>query len=91
MAQVGVKSEASITAHYKAIYEIVDGDISDKVSSTDFSTMLEEGKRFTAIQPNIFVKITMIKDGIKAIKWSTDNGICINCTLVYSAGQAILA
>jgi transaldolase len=91
MAQVGVKGEAAIAAHYKAICDIVDGDISAEVLSTDFATMVEEGKKLAAIHPNIVVKVPMIKDGIKAIKWFTDNGIKTNCTLVFSAGQAILA
>ena len=91
MAQVGVKGEAAIAAHYKAICELVNGDISAEVLSTDFATMVEEGKKLAAIHPNIVVKVPMIKEGIKAIKWFTDNGIRTNCTLVFSAGQAILA
>ena len=91
MAQVGVKGEAAIAAHYKAICDLVDGDISAEVLSTDFATMVEEGKKLAAIHKNIVVKVPMIKDGIKAIKWFTDNGIKTNCTLVFSAGQAILA
>ncbi|MFM2439902.1 MAG: fructose-6-phosphate aldolase, partial [Bacteroidota bacterium] len=91
MAQVGVKGEAAIAAHYKAICDIVDGDISAEVLSTDFATMVEEGKKLAAIHPNIVVKVPMIKDGIKAIKWFSDNGIRTNCTLIFSAGQAILA
>ncbi|MEY4051401.1 MAG: fructose-6-phosphate aldolase, partial [Bacteroidota bacterium] len=91
MAQVGVKGEAAIAAHYKAICELVHGDISAEVLSTDFATMVEEGKKLAAIHKNIVVKVPMIKDGIKAIKWFTDNGIRTNCTLVFSAGQAILA
>ena len=91
MAQVGVKGEAAIAAHYKAICELVNGDISAEVLSTDFATMVEEGKKLAAIHKNIVVKVPMIKDGIKAIKWFTDYGIRTNCTLVFSAGQAILA
>jgi transaldolase len=91
MAKEGIKGEAAIAAHYKAICEIVDGDISAEVLSTDFKTMVEEGKKLAAIHPNIVVKIPMIKDGVKALKWFTDNGIKTNCTLVFSAGQAILA
>jgi transaldolase len=91
MAQVGVKGEAAIAAHYKAICDIVDGDISAEVLSTDFATMVAEGKKLAAIHPNIVVKVPMIKDGIKAIKWFSDNGIRTNCTLIFSAGQAILA
>jgi transaldolase len=69
----------------------VDGDISAEVLSTDFATIVEEGKKLAALHPNIVVKVPMIKDGVKAIKWFTDNGIRTNCTLVFSAGQAILA
>ncbi|QEC66525.1 fructose-6-phosphate aldolase [Panacibacter ginsenosidivorans] len=92
MAKEGIKGEEAITAHYKAICEIVeDGDVSAEVLSTDFATIVEEGKKLAAIHPNIVVKVPMIKDGVKAIKWFTDNGIRTNCTLVFSAGQAILA
>ena len=70
---------------------MVDGDISAEVISTEFNAIVEEGKKLAAIHPNIVVKVPMIKDGIKAIKWFTDNGIRTNCTLVFSAGQAILA
>ena len=91
MAKEGIKGEAAITAHYKTICEIVEGDISAEVLSTDFKTIVEEGKKLAAIHPNIIVKVPMIKDGVKAIKWFTDNGIKTNCTLVFSAGQAILA
>ncbi len=91
MAKEGIKGEENITNHYKAICEMVDGDISAEVLSTDFKTMVEEGQKLAAIHPNIVVKVPMIKDGVKAIKWFTDNGIKTNCTLVFSAGQAILA
>jgi len=91
MAKEGIKGEENINNHYKAICELVDGDISAEVLSTDFKTMVEEGQKLAAIHPNIIVKVPMIKDGIKAIKWFTDNGIKTNCTLVFSAGQAILA
>jgi transaldolase len=91
MAKEGIKGEAAILQHYKAICEIVDGDISAEVLSTDFEAMVAEGKILAAIHPNIVVKVPMIKDGIKAIKWFTDNGIRTNCTLIFSAGQAILA
>ncbi|ULQ53581.1 fructose-6-phosphate aldolase [Flavihumibacter fluvii] len=91
MAKEGIKGEENINNHYKAICEMVDGDISAEVLSTDFKTMVEEGQKLAAIHPNIIVKVPMIKDGIKAIKWFTDNGIKTNCTLVFSAGQAILA
>lgn len=91
MAKEGIKGEEAILNHYKTICEIVDGDISAEVLSTTFNEMVEEGKKLAAIHPNIVVKIPMIKDGIKAIKWFSDNGIKTNCTLIFSAGQAILA
>ncbi len=91
MAKENIKGEVAIANHYKTICEIVDGDISAEVLSTDFATIVEEGKKLAAIHPNIIVKVPMIKDGVKAIKWFTDNGIKTNCTLVFSAGQAILA
>ena len=91
MAKEGIKGTAAVYAHYKTICEMVDGDISAEVLSTDFNSIVEEGKKLAAIHPNIIVKVPMIKDGVKAIKWFTDNGIKTNCTLVFSAGQAILA
>lgn len=91
MAKEGIKGEENILNHYRTICEIVDGDISAEVISTDFKGIVEEGQKLAAIHPNIVVKVPMIKDGIKAIKWFTDNGIKTNCTLVFSAGQAILA
>jgi len=90
MAKEGIKGEAAIMNHYKTICELVDGDISAEVFSTDFDGIIEEGKKLAAIHPNIVVKVPIIKDGVKAIKWFTDNGIRTNCTLVFSAGQAIL-
>ncbi|RFS20992.1 fructose-6-phosphate aldolase [Chitinophaga silvatica] len=91
MAKEGIKGEAAIIKHYEDICEIVDGDVSAEVFSTDYHAIIEEGKKLAAIHPNIVVKVPMIKDGVKAIKWFTDNGIRTNCTLVFSAGQAILA
>ncbi|MBV8253857.1 MAG: fructose-6-phosphate aldolase [Chitinophaga sp.] len=92
MAKEGIKGEAAIMQHYKDICEIVgSGDVSAEVFSTDFKSIIEEGQKLAAIDSNIVVKVPMIKDGIKAIKWFTDNGIRTNCTLVFSAGQAILA
>jgi len=91
MAKEGIKGEKAIMDHYRTICEMVDGDISAEVISTDFVGIVEEGKKLAAIHPNIVVKVPMIKDGIKAIKWFTTNGIRTNCTLVFSAGQAILA
>src|SRR5687767_15736115 len=91
MAKEGIKGTEAINKHYKTICEMVDGDISAEVLSTDLATIIEEGTKLAAIHPNIVVKVPMIKDGIKAIKWFTDNGIRTNCTLIFSAGQAILA
>lgn len=91
MAKEGIRGEEAIHNHYKTICELVDGDISAEVLSTDFDGIVAEGKVLAAIHPNIVVKVPMIKDGIKAIKWFTDNGIKTNCTLIFSAGQAILA
>jgi transaldolase len=91
MAKEGIRGEGNIHDHYLSICKLVDGDISAEVLSTDFAGMVEEGKKLAAIHPNIVVKVPMIKEGVKALKWFTDNGIKTNCTLVFSAGQAILA
>jgi transaldolase len=91
MAKEGIQGQEAIWNHYKTICELVDGDISAEVISTDFEGMIEEGKKLVALHKNIVVKVPMIKDGIKAIKWFTEQGIRTNCTLVFSAGQAILA
>jgi transaldolase len=91
MAKEGIKGHDAVFNHYKTICEMVNGDISAEVTSVTFKEMIEEGQKLRAIHPNIIVKIPMIKDGVKAIKWLTDNGIPVNCTLVFSAGQAILA
>jgi len=91
MAKEGIKGNAAVMQHYKTICELVDGAISAEVISTDFEGMVEEGKKLAAIHPNIVVKVPMIKEGIKAIKWFTDHGIKTNCTLIFSAGQALLA
>ena len=91
MAKEGIKGEEAVNKHYVTICEMVNGDISAEVLSTDFDGIVAEGKKLAAIHKNIVVKVPMIKDGVKAIKWFTDNGIRTNCTLVFSAGQAILA
>jgi len=91
MAKEGIKGTAAVMQHYKTICEMVNGDISAEVISTDFAGIVEEGKKLASIHKNIVVKVPMIKEGIKAIKWFTDNGIKTNCTLIFSAGQAILA
>ena len=91
MAKEGIQGERAINQHYKTICEIMDGDISAEVLSTDFKSIIDEGVHLAALHPNIVVKVPMIKDGVKAIKWFSDNGIRTNCTLIFSAGQAILA
>lgn len=91
MAKVGIKGNDAVFAHYKTICELVDGDISAEVIAADFDGIVEEGKKLAEIHENIVVKVPMIKEGIKAIKWFSDNGIKTNCTLIFSAGQAILA
>src|SRR6476660_8599803 len=91
MAKEGIKGAEAVEKHYKTICEMVKGDISAEVISTDFNGIIAEGKKLAAIHPHIVVKVPMIKDGVKAIKWLKDNGIRTNCTLVFSAGQAILA
>ncbi len=91
MAKEGISGQENILAHYKEICEIVDGDVSAEVISTTFSEMVKEGEALAAIDEKIVVKVPMIKDGIKAIKYFSDNGIATNCTLVFSTGQALLA
>jgi transaldolase len=91
MAKEGIRGNKNVFDHYRKICDLVDGDISAEVISTEFHEMVEEGKRLAAIHPNIVVKVPMIKDGVKAIKWFSDHRIRTNCTLVFSAGQAILA
>jgi len=91
MAKEGIRGTEAIANHYKTICEIVDGPVSAEVLGTTFEGIIEEGKKLAAIHKNIVVKVPMIKDGVKAIKWFTDNDIQTNCTLVFSAGQAILA
>ena len=91
MAKEGIKGVEAVNAHYKAICAIVSGDVSAEVISTDFSTMIKEGIALAELDDQIVVKIPMIKEGIKAIKHLTELGIRTNCTLVFSAGQALLA
>jgi len=91
MAKEGITGEQNIIAHYAKICDVVDGDVSAEVIATDFDGIVSEGKELAKIAPNIVVKVPMIKDGVKAIRWFTDNDIRTNCTLVFSAGQAILA
>ena len=91
MAKEGISGKEAILNHYKTICEIVDGDISAEVLSTTYEEMIKEGDELAAIHPNIVVKIPMIKDGIKALKYFSNKGIKTNCTLIFSAGQALLA
>ena len=91
MAKEGISGDTNVIAHYKAICEIVDGDVSAEVISTDFEGMVREGEALAALDEKIVVKIPMIKDGVKALKYFSDKGIKTNCTLIFSAGQALLA
>ena len=91
MAKEGISGEKNIINHYKKICEIVDGDVSAEVISTNFEGMIEEGEALAELHSNIVVKVPIIKDGIKAIKYFSDKGIKTNCTLIFSAGQALLA
>lgn len=91
MAKVGIAGTKNVTAHYKAICDIVEDNVSAEVISTDFDGMIAEALELVKISPKIIVKIPMIEDGIKAIKHLTGLGIRTNCTLIFSAGQALLA
>lgn len=91
MAKEGIKGKQAVLQRYLDIATLVDGDVSAEVFSTKFEDIVEEGKRLAQIAPNIVVKVPMIKDGVKALKYFSDNNIRTNCTLVFSAGQAILA
>ena len=91
MAKEGISGNENIINHYKKICDIVDGDVSAEVISTNFDGMIKEGEALAKLHSNIVVKVPIIKDGIKAIKYFTDNGIKTNCTLIFSAGQALLA
>lgn len=91
MAKEGIKGKQNILNHYKAICEIVSGDVSAEVIATDYEGIVREGLELAALHPSIVVKVPMIKDGIKAIKYFTENKIRTNCTLVFSPGQALLA
>lgn len=91
MAKEGISGHDNVIAHYKAICDIVDANVSAEVISTDFDGMIKEGRELAKIDDKIVVKVPMIKDGVKAIKQFTADGIRTNCTLVFSAGQAILA
>ena len=91
MAKEGIKGKDNILEHYKTICEIVDGDVSAEVISTDFDGMIREGQELAILNPQIVVKIPMIKEGIKAIRYFSNKGIKTNCTLVFSLGQALIA
>ena len=91
MAKEGIVGEKNVWNHYKKICEIVDGDVSAEVISTDYKGMVDEGKKLAKLHKNIVVKVPMIREGVKAIKYFSDHGIKTNCTLIFSAGQAILA
>jgi transaldolase len=91
MAKEGITGEENIIKHYKTICDIVDGDVSAEVIATDFEGMVREGEALAALHPQIVVKIPVIADGIKACKYFSDKGIKTNVTLIFSAGQALLA
>ena len=91
MAKEGIAGESNVINHYKKICEIVDGDVSAEVISTDFEGIIKEGEALAKLHKNIVVKVPMIRDGVKAIKYFSDKGIKTNCTLIFSAGQALLA
>jgi len=91
MAKEGITGRENILKHYVDICNIVDGDVSAEVISTDFDGIINEGKELAALHEQIIVKVPMIKEGVKAIKHFSDHAIKTNCTLVFSAGQALLA
>jgi transaldolase len=91
MAKEGIKGQENILKHYVDICNIVDGDVSAEVIATDFDNIVKEGEALAKLHKQIVVKVPMIKDGVKAIKYFTEKGIRTNCTLVFSAGQALLA
>lgn len=91
MAKEGIRGQENILKHYVDICNIVDGDVSAEVIATDYEGIIREGEALAELHPQIVVKVPMIKDGIKAIRYFSNKGIRTNCTLVFSAGQAILA
>ena len=91
MAKEGITGQENIINHYKIICEIVDGDVSAEVIATDFEGMVREGEALADLHPQIVVKLPMIGDGVKACKYFSDKGIKTNMTLIFSAGQALLA
>jgi transaldolase len=91
MAKEGITGQNNILKHYVDICNIVEGDVSAEVIATDYETIIKEGENLASLHPNIVVKVPMIKDGIRAIKYFSSKGIRTNCTLIFSAGQALLA
>lgn len=91
MAKEGISGKENVMAHYKAICDIVDDNVSAEVIATDFEGIMREGRELAAIDDKIVVKVPMIKDGVKAIKAFSAEGIRTNCTLIFSPGQALLA
>ena len=91
MAKEGIKGENNIIKHYKDICDIVTGDVSAEVISVDYKGIIEEGENLAKLHKQIVIKVPMIEDGIKAIRYFSDKGLKTNCTLVFSAGQALLA
>ena len=91
MAKEGISGHENIINHYKKICDIVDGDVSAEVISTDFEGIVKEGEFLASLNPQIVVKVPMISEGIKAIKYFSEKNIKTNCTLVFSAGQALIA
>lgn len=91
MAKEGIKGQENILNHYVTICKLVDGDVSAEVIATDFKGIIEEGEKLASLHKQIVVKVPMIKEGIKAIKYFSSKGIKTNCTLVFSPGQALLA
>ena len=91
MAKEGIVGAANITAHYLAICEEVEGDVSAEVIAVDYEGMISEGEALADLHPQIVVKIPMIEEGVRALRYFSNKGIKTNCTLVFSAGQALLA
>ncbi|WP_400191305.1 fructose-6-phosphate aldolase [Hymenobacter sp. B81] len=91
MAKEGIKGTDAVMAHYRQICEMVDGDVSAEVIAVDFDGMVTEGEALAELHPNIVVKVPMTRDGVKAIRYFSEKGIKTNCTLVFTAGQALLA
>ena len=91
MAKEGIKGKSNIAKHYVEICNIVDGDVSAEVISTDLQGIIKEGEELAKLHKNIVVKIPMIKEGVKALKYFSLNNIRTNCTLIFSPGQALLA